>query len=197
MKALLNRVNNILLHPKTEWQVIRDEAATYPDIVLGYICILSVIPPAAAVAGRYLFDGNVPDSALFSSPRHLMLSNALWYCMYIVNVMITGAVITSIMVSAESRWRGVRGLQSAAYSFTPLFIAGFIAVIPHMTWCIYIAVLYGMYILYLGMRALFVMRGMRAAVYSAASIVAAAVIVSVMNMFEYLLESFIMNKMFV
>jgi hypothetical protein len=111
--------------------------------------------------------------------------------------MITGAVITSIMVSAESRWRGVRGLQIAAYSFTPLFVAGFIAVIPHMTWCIHIAILYGMYILYHGMRALFAMRGMRAAVYAAASVTAAAVIVGVMNLFEYLLESFIMKKMLV
>ncbi len=197
MKALLSRVNNILLHPKTEWQVIRNESATYPGIVLGYISVLSVIPPAAAVAGRYLFDGNVPDSVLFSSPRYLMLSNILWYCMYIMNVVITGVVVTSIMVSAESRWRGVRGLQIAAYSFTPLFIAGFIAVIPHMTWCVHIAVLYGMYILYLGMRALFDMRGMRAAAYAAASIAATAVIVSVMNIIEYVLESFIMNKMFV
>jgi len=197
MKALLSRVNNILLHPKTEWQVIRDETATYPGIVLRYISILSVIPPAASVAGRYIFDGNVSDSVLFSSPRQLMLSSVLWYCMYIMNVMITGAVVTSIMAAAESRWRGVRGLQIAAYSFTPLFIAGFIAVIPHMTWCIHIAVLYGMYILYLGMRALFAMRGMRAAVHAAASIAAAAVIVGVMNLFEYLLESFIMKKMFV
>jgi hypothetical protein len=170
MKARLSRMNNILLHPKTEWLVIRDEKATYPCIVLRYISILSVIPPAAFVAGRYLFDGNVPGSVLFLSPRHLMRSNVLWYCMYIMDVMI--AVVTSIMASAESRWRGVRGLQIAEYSFTPLFIAGFIAVIPHMTRCIHIA-------------------------FAAASITAAAVIVGVMNLFEYLLESFIMEKILV
>ncbi len=197
MKALLSRVNNILLHPKAEWQVIRDEAATYPGIVLRYISILSAIPPVASIVGRYIFDRDVPDSVLLSSPWHLILSNALWYCMYIMNVMITGAVITSITVSAESRRRGVTGLQIAAYSFTPLFIGGLIAVIPHMTWCIHIAVLYGMYILYLGMRTLFAMRRMRAAVYAAASIAAAAVILGVANLFEYLLESFIMKKMFV
>ncbi len=194
MKALLSRLNNILLHPRAEWQAIRNETTTYPGIMLRYVCILSIIPPAAAVAGRYIFDRNVPDSVLSSSPLYLLLSNVLWYCMYLVNVIITGVVIAAIIAAAESRWKGVNGMQLAAYSFTPLFVAGFIEVIPHMTWCVHIAILYGIYILYLGMRTLLGVRGMRAALYTAASAMAAAVIVGVTNLFEYLFESFILKR---
>ncbi len=194
MKALLRRVSNILLHPNAEWRAIRDESATYPDIVLRYVGILSMIPPAAAVAGRYIFESSVSDSVLLSSPGYLILSNLLWYCMYIVNVVITGAVITWILVAVESRWRGLRGLQLAAYSFTPLFLAGFMAVIPHMKWCVPVALLYGVYILYLGMRTVLGVRGIRAALYAAASAAVAAVILGVSNLFEYVLESFIMKK---
>ncbi len=196
MKALLSRVNNILIHPKTEWQVIRDETATYPGIMLRYVSILSAIPPAAAVAGRYLFAGNVSDSALASSPPNLLLSNMLWYCMYIVNVVITGVVMTAIVAAAESRWKGIRGFQLAAYSFTPLFVAGLIAVIPRMSWFVPIAILYGIYVLYLGIRTLLGVRGMRAALYTAASATAAGAIVGVTNLFEYLFESFILKKIF-
>ncbi len=194
MKALLRRMSNILLHPNTEWHAIRDETTTYPEIILRYVGILSVIPPAAAVAGRYLFEGNIPDGVLLSSPSYLLLSNVLWYCMYVVNVMVTGAVITAIMVTVESQRRSLKGLQLAAYSFTPLFVAGLVAVIPHMRWCISLALLYGMYILYLGMRALLGMRGMKAALYTAAAGTAAAVVVGTTNLFEYLFESFIMKK---
>ncbi len=194
MKALLRRMSNILLHPNAEWQVIRDETTTYPEIVLRYVGILSVIPPAAAIAGRYIFESSVSDSALLSSPGYLILSNMLWYCMYIVNVLITGAVITSILVTVESRWRGLRGFQLAAYSFTPLFLAGFMAVIPHMKWCVPAALLYGVYILYLGMRTVVGVPGIRAALYAAASVASAAVIVGASNLFEYLLESFIMKR---
>ncbi len=195
MKTLLSRANNILLHPRTEWQAIRGETATYPGVMVRYVCILSLIPPAAAVAGRYIFGGNVSDSALSSSPPYLLLSNALWYCMYPVNVIITGLVIAAIVAAAESRWQGVSGMQLAAYSFTPLFLAGFIDVIPHMTWFVYCAILYGVYILYLGIRTLISVRGMRAALYTAASATAAGVIVGVTNLFEYVFESFILKKM--
>ncbi len=194
MKALLRRMSNILLHPNTEWHAIRDETTTYPEIILRYVGILSVIPPTAAVAGRYIFEGNIPDGVLLSSPQYLLLSNLLWYCMYVVNVMVTGAVITAIMVTVESRRRSLKGLQLAAYSFTPLFIAGLIAVVPHMKWCLSIALLYGVYILYLGMREFLGMRGMKAALYAAAAATAAAVVVGTTNIFEYLLESFIMKK---
>ena len=195
MKALLSRANNILLHPRAEWQAIRNETTTYPGIMLRYVSILSVIPPAAAVASRYIFGGNVPDSVLSSSPPYLLLSNVLWYGMYLVNVTITGTVIAAIIAAAESRWKSVNGMQLAAYSFTPLFVAGFIEVIPHMTWCVYIAILYGIYILYLGIRTLLGVRGTRAALYTAASAIAAAVIVGVTNLFEYVFESFILKKM--
>ncbi len=195
MKTLLSRANNILLHPRDEWQAIRSETATYPGIMLRYVCILSIIPPAAAIAGRYIFGSNVPDSVLSSSPTYLLLSNVLWYCMYLVNVIITGLVIAAIIAAAESRWRGVSGMQLAAYSFTPLFLAGFIEIIPHMTWFVYLAIPYGICILYLGIRTLLGVRGMRAALYTAASATAAAVIVGVTNLFEYVFESFILKKM--
>ncbi len=194
MKELLRRMSNILLHPNTEWHAIRDERTTYPEIILRYVGILSVIPPAAAVAGRYIFEGNIPDGVLLSSPSYLLLSNVLWYCMYIMNVVVTGWVITAIMVTVDSRRRSLKGLQLAAYSFTPLFIAGLVAVIPHMRWCISLALLYGMYILYLGMRALLGMRGMKAALYTAAAATAAGVVVGTTNLFEYVLESLIMKK---
>ncbi len=194
MRALLRRMSNILLHPNTEWRVIRDERMTYPQIILRYVGILSVIPPAAAVAGRYLFESKIPDGVLLSSPPYLLLSNVLWYCMYVVNVMVTGAVITGILLTVESRRRSLKGIQLAAYSFTPLFIAGLVAVIPHMRWCISIALLYATYILHLGMRALLGMRGVKAALYATTAATAAAVIVGTTNLFEYLLESFIMKR---
>ncbi len=195
MKALLSRANNILLHPRAEWQVVRSEPATNPGIMLRYVSILSVIPPAAAVAGRYIFGSKVSDSVLSSSPPYLLLSNVLWYFMYLVNVFITGTVIAGVIAAAEARWQGVSGMQLAAYSFTPLFLAGFIEVIPHMNWCVYLAILYGIYILYLGIRTLLGVRGMRAVLYTAASATAAAVIVGVTNLFEYVFESFILKKM--
>ena len=196
MKALLGRVRNILLRPGVEWRVIKDEPASYPNVIVRYVAPLAAIPPAAAVLGRFVFDRNIPDSALSLSLNYLLFTNLLWFGMNIVSVMITGTVITAIMAATESRWRGVRGLQVAAYSFTPLFIAGFLASIPFMAWSLAPAVVYGVYILYQGTRALTTIQGTKAVWFTGVSFLAAAVIVGVMNMFEYMLESFVARRMF-
>ena len=194
MKALVSRVRNLLLRPGAEWQLIRNEPSL--NILFGYVGILAVIPPAAALLGRVLFRGNIPDSALSSSFGYLVLTNALWYVMYVVNVVITGAIIAAILVTVESRWSGLTGLKLAAYSFTPLFAAGILAVIPHLAWSIPLAIAYGVYLLYLGIRALTPATRKGAIGYTVASFLAAAVIVGVMNLFEYYFESLVVKQLF-
>ena len=196
MKALLGRIRNILLRPRAEWRVIKDEPATYGSVIAGYVAPLAAVPPAAAVLGRFVFDRNIPASALSMPLDYLLFTNLLWFGMNIVSVMITGAVVTAITAAAESRWRGIRGLQVAAYSFTPLFIAGFLAAIPFMAWSLVPAVVYGVYILYRGTRALLAIQGVKAAWFAGVTFLAAAVIVGVMNMFEYMLESLIAKRIF-
>lgn len=196
MKALVSRVRNLLLRPGAEWQLIRDEPTTYLNILLRYVGILAVIPPIAAILGRVLFHSNIPDSALSSSFGYLVLTNALWYVMYVVNVVITGAVIAAVLVTTESRWSGLAGLKIAAYSFTPLFAAGFLAVIPHMALSVPIVIGYGVYLMYLGIRALTAVSRTGAIGYTAASFLAAAVIVGVMNLFEYYFESLVVKQLF-
>ncbi len=195
MKALLSRVQNILLRPGAEWQVIKEEPTTYAA-VLFYIAVLAVVPPAAAVAGRFFFDGSATHSAPVSPLRFVVLTNLLWYGMYIVNVVITGTVIAAIIATAESRWSGLKGLKIAAYSFTPLVAAGLLSVIPYLAWTVTVAILYGIYILYLGIRTLAGLSGMTAIGCAAGSFLSAAVIVGVMNLFEYMLESFLTSRMF-
>lgn len=196
MKALANRVGNILLHPMTEWQAIKDESATYKDILFRYVAILAVIPPAAAIAGRYLLDRKISNSVIHSSFEYIAFTNLLWYCMYVLNVVIAGAVITAIITTPDSRWSGLQGFKIAAYSFTPFFIAGLIAVFPKMGWIVYGAILYSIILLYLGVVSLSRVGRTQAAGYVIASFLSAAVIVGVMNLFEYVLETFVTSRMF-
>jgi fumarate reductase subunit C len=63
--------------------------------------------------------------------------------------------------------------------------------IPGMGWFAYGAVLYSVYLLYLGIRSLLDMVHSKAAWYAVASFMAAGVIVVVLNLFEYLFESYL------
>jgi len=194
MKELLSRVRNVLIRPGAEWRVIKDEPVTYQEIMLRYVCVLAAVPPVAAVISRAVFDAPIPGGSIITILKQLFVANLLWYCMSIMNVVITGAVITAVTSHADSRWSGLRGLKISAYSFTPLFAAGLLAVIPHMAWSVNVAILYGLYTLYLGIRILSALPAWRAAWYAGVSFTAAAIIVGVLNFFEYMLESFVAEK---
>jgi hypothetical protein len=195
MKALTRRVGNILLQPRIEWQAINDEPATYGDILFRYVVILAVIPPAAAITGRFIFGWKISNGALQSSFGYLAFTNLLWYGMYVLNVVLAGAIIASIVTAPRSPWNGLRGFKLAAYSFTPLFIAGFIAVFPRMGWIVNVAIIYSVYLLYHGIIRLTGAGRKKAIGYAAASFLAVAVIVGVMNLFEYVFESFVTSWM--
>ncbi len=195
MKALGRRVGNILLHQETEWQVIKDEPATYADILFHYVAILTVIPPAAAIVGRFIFDREISNNVLQSSFGHLVLTNLLWYFMYVLNVVMVGAIVSAVIAARENRWDGLQGFRIAAYSFTPLFVAGCISVFPRMGWIIDVAVLYSIYLVYNGIKSLNGAGSKRAMGYAIASFICAAVIVGSMNLVEYMLESFVTSRL--
>ena len=191
MRPTLNRMLNILIHPKDEWQIVRNEPTTYENVLLLYVAPFAAIPPLAVIAGSFAFSKNLPNNDLV----HLLITNLLWYCMYVLNVVVVGAVITSIVTAPDAQWTGLQGFKIASYSFTPLFITGCIAVIPKMDWTIYAAILYSSYLLYLGIVGIAGTSKKESAWYAVASFLAAAVLVGVMNLGEYFLESFVVKLM--
>jgi hypothetical protein len=70
-------------------------------------------------------------------------------------------------------------------------MVGIVISIPGMDWLAYGAVLYCIYLLYLGIRSLLDMECGKAAWYAIGSFMAAGVIIGVLNLFEYLFESYL------
>jgi hypothetical protein len=195
MKTALNRMKNILLKPRQEWSAIRDQAPTHREI-FKYAAVLAAIPTVAAMAGRILFfDQGLRNGSPAVSLSSLLLTTMIWNGMYILNIVITGMIITAVIAAGDS-WRGLRGFTIAAYSFTPLSLAGCTAIIPYLDWTLYPAILYGLYLIYLGITLLAGIPKMKAAWFALFSFSAAAAIVGIMNLFEYVVESFLVGKLF-
>ncbi len=190
-KALLIRVKNILISPKNEWYAIKDEAATYKQIIVGYVAALAAVPLAISVIETIALGSSVKIGDRFVSTGSLFMGYALWYVMIVVDIVILGAIINAFITPIGSRRDGRVGLKVAAYSATPLFLVGIMVSVPGMSWLVYGALLYSVYLLYLGIRSLLDMERSKAAWYAVASFMAAGVIVGVLNLFEYLFESYI------
>jgi hypothetical protein len=194
MSGVLLRIRNILVKPRDEWQVIKEEKTTYGNLITGYCALISAIPPIAAVMERFIFNRGIVSNAVQSPFGYVMATNVLWYLVIMVNVIITGVIITAIVAKKEPG--GLPGLQLASYSYTPLFLVGILIIIPRLAWLIYPAILYSLYLLFLGIRTMTGLSQRKAAAYAVVSFLAAGLIVGTLNGMEYMLESFIANKVF-
>ena len=56
---LIERVKNILITPKTEWEVINAEPATPMQVLTGYVIPLAIVASLGSVLQYYLFSGGI------------------------------------------------------------------------------------------------------------------------------------------
>ena len=54
---LIERVKNILITPKTEWEVINGETATTQSLFMGYVLPLSIVAAIGSLLKGLLFAG--------------------------------------------------------------------------------------------------------------------------------------------
>jgi hypothetical protein len=149
---LIERAKNILIKPKDEWNVISQETTTINQLVVGYLLILAIIP-AAAVFVRYgligykiPFGGHVAGSLSFGL-RHVIIS----YIGSVGGAFLSAFIIDALAPSFASQKNFTRAMQLVVYSSTAMYVAGIFNMIPGLG-ILSIAGLYGLYILYLGIK---------------------------------------------
>ena len=136
--ALVDRVKNILLTPKTEWPVIAGETATVQGLYTGYIMILAAIGPVALALRLGLF-GMGLGVALVSYVIALLMAFVLAW------------IVDALAPSFGGEKNLERSLQLVAYSFTAAWVAGVFHLIPVVGSLLSLAgSLYSLYLFYLG-----------------------------------------------
>ncbi len=181
MENLLGRVKNIILSPRSEWQTIKMEQATVKDIVFSYIAPLAAIPVVASVIGMGLVGLSFMGSTMRYPFSYLIPWSILNYVLSIVGVLVSGAVINTLAETFESRKDSIQALKVAAYSFTPAWIASILNAVPVLGPLALLASLYGIYLLYLGLRPLMETPENKAVGYTVASIITIIIVVIVVN----------------
>lgn len=136
--ALVDRVKNILLTPKTEWTVIAGETATVQGLYTGYIAILAAIGPIALALRMGLF-GMGLGIALVS------------YLLALVMAFVLAFLVDALAPSFGGEKSLERALQLVAYAFTAAWVAGIFHLIPFAGSLLSLAgSLYSLYLFYLG-----------------------------------------------
>lgn len=145
----------ILTHPDREWETIREEHESTSKLYLSHVILLALIPAAAAFYGTTVVGWQIGDG----DTVRLSQNSAAQLCILFYAAMLSGIYLIGKFIDFFSMTYGVenaepRGIVLAAYTATPLFLTGIIAVYP-VLWVNMlagiIAVCWSVYLLYEGL----------------------------------------------
>lgn len=146
---LIERAKNIIITPAKEWDVIATEQPDTAKIITGYVLPLAGAAALAAFIG-YGFIG-VSYFGITEAGVNWGIYHAISVLVgAIASVFISAFVIDALAPSFDSEKNMGRSVQLVAYSFTPGWVGGLLAILPAIALIGALAGLYGLYLLYLG-----------------------------------------------
>jgi hypothetical protein len=148
---LVQRVQRILLSPRTEWEVIDAEPATAAELYTRYIMPLAAIGPIAQVIGYSVFGITIPFVGTYRPPIGSAITSAVvGYVLTLAATYILALIIDGLAPTFNGQRSQIQALKVAAYSSTASWVAGIFALIPGFR-LLAILGLYSLYLLYLGL----------------------------------------------
>jgi signal transduction histidine kinase len=185
---IVDRVKNILLTPKTEWDVIAAESTPQAQLIVGYVLPLAAISAVAAFLGSIVLFSSFGVSAGFLLWG--LVGLAIRIVMAVVMVFVVGFLIDALAVQFGGQKNFAQAFKVAVYSFTAAWVAGVLAIIPFLGWLLAIlGSLYGLYLLYLGLPKLMKNPEEKSAIYTVVVVVVAIVVMIVVNVFVGLVSA--------
>lgn len=143
---LVQRAKNIIISPKTEWEVVANEEPNIQQILMGYVFPLALIPTIATIIGWGAIGILGFTSFTYGIAMGLVqLINAF------LSVIIAGFVIDALAGSFGSTKNLGRSIQLVAYSMTPIWVAGILNILPAISWLPFLIGLYAIALLYQGL----------------------------------------------
>jgi hypothetical protein len=151
---LIERVKNILITPKTEWDVINGETPNTQSILTTYVIPLVAIGAIASFIG-WGFIGK-SYSYGFGSWKMVGVSLGIRYAIIALVSGIAGTLLTAFVIDAlaptfKSEKNFGRSFQVAAYSFTAGWVGAVFNILPSLAIIGSLCGIYGLYLMYIGL----------------------------------------------
>jgi hypothetical protein len=139
--SFVQRVQAILLTPRSEWPTIATEPATVQSLYTNWVMVLAAIGPVMLLV----------MSPMTGGIGFGLRAAVAAYVNSLVAVALLAAVVDVLAPSFGGTKDFVRSLKLVAYSFTSVWVAQVALIVPVLGWVlILVAMLYGFYLFFLG-----------------------------------------------
>ena len=143
---ILSRAYGLLREPRKEWEQIKAEETTIPNILVGYIAPLAAIPPLCDLIGQSLF-----NFALQVDFGQAVIRAVVTWIVSIGLVFFLGVLVNVLADTFEADKDELAAQKIAAYSLTPAFLSGVFSLWPPLWWLSLIALAAMVYLMYRGL----------------------------------------------
>lgn len=167
---ILSRAYGLFRDPAAEWEQIRAEQTTIPNILIGYVAPLALIPPVCDLIGSTLF-----SHMLQLDPAQAVLRAAITWIVSVAFVFLLAILINALAETFEADRDDLAAQKIAAYSLTPSFLSGVFSLWPPLWWLSLFALAAMVFLMYRGLPILMKTPVERALGYAASVTIAAAV----------------------
>ncbi len=148
---LIERAKNIIVAPQKEWDVVNSETPNVSGIITGYVLPLAGAAALAAFIGYAFIGINVGFGYRIKGINWGLYQAIAVLAGALLSVFVSAFVIDALAPSFGSEKNLGKSVQLVAYSWTPAWIGGLLAIIPSLAVIGSLAGLYGLYLLYLGL----------------------------------------------
>jgi hypothetical protein len=174
--GIVDRIKNILLSPKPEWDRIDAEPMTEKGIFTGWVLPLAAIGPVASFIGGQVFGyggyGVVFKPSLLGSLGFAIVC----YVLAVIGVWVLAKIVDWLAPNFGGTRNPVSALKVVAFSYTASFVGGIFGLVPMLGILGVLFGLYSLYLLYLGLPRLMKAHQDKALGYTVVTILCAIVL---------------------
>ena len=149
---IIERVKNIIITPKTEWERINGEEGTLSTVLKSYVLPLALIAAAASFIGYGLIGVDTGILGINVKGYNWGFYMAIkQFISGILSVVVSAYVVDMLAPPFGSEKNINKSAQLVAYAYTPGMIGAFLNILPMLAIIGALFGLYGIYLWYLGL----------------------------------------------
>jgi len=148
---LIERVKNILITPKKEWDVIAAKEEGHVTVLTSYLLILALIPTIAAFIGWGFIGFKVAFIHVASIEFGIRYA-AIQFITIIGGAYLTAVVLNELAPKFGGQKNFNKAFQLVAYCYTAICVAGILHILPSLGTIASLVGLYSLYLLYIGIK---------------------------------------------
>ena len=184
ISSIINRGINVILKPKEVFNQIKTEQITKEQLII-YLGIFAL----PGLIGYIIGYGVVGISYSVYLAHHSYKVPVAWavgfgilyYIMTIIGIIIFGYIVNMLAPNFKSKQNLMQAMKLVVFSATPALLAGIFNIYPPIALLIFLASLYGLYLLYIGIPIFMETPNDQHIVYLVVSIIAYFVIIFIIS----------------